>query len=51
MLAQGAGERPGLRCIVWDVAEVGARQQRRFPADITPELLAHAKGSDQPGVR
>jgi len=24
MLAQGAGERPGLRTIVWDVAEVGA---------------------------
>jgi hypothetical protein len=24
MLAQGAGERPGLRCVVWDVAEVGA---------------------------
>jgi hypothetical protein len=24
MLAQGAVERPGLRCIVWDVAEVGA---------------------------
>jgi hypothetical protein len=25
MLAQGAGERPGLRCVVWDVAEVGAK--------------------------
>jgi hypothetical protein len=24
MLAQGAVERPGLRCIVWDAAEVGA---------------------------
>ena len=24
MLAQGAVERPGQRCIVWDVAEVGA---------------------------
>ena len=24
MLALGAGERPGLRCVVWDVAEVGA---------------------------
>jgi hypothetical protein len=24
MLAQGAVERPGLRCVVWDVAEVGA---------------------------
>lgn len=24
MLAQGATERPGLRCVVWDVAEVGA---------------------------
>jgi hypothetical protein len=24
MLVQGAVERPGLRCIVWDVAEVGA---------------------------
>lgn len=24
MLAQGAVERPGQRCVVWDVAEVGA---------------------------
>jgi hypothetical protein len=24
MLAQGAVERPGVRCIVWDVAQVGA---------------------------
>ena len=31
MLAQGAVERPGVRCIVWDVAEVGAESSATGP--------------------
>lgn len=27
MLDQGATEPPGVRCVVWDVAEVGAESQ------------------------
>ena len=33
MMPQGAGERPGLRCIVWDVAEVGAESAVHGLAD------------------
>ena len=31
MLAQGAVERPGVQCIVWDVAEVGAESSSPDP--------------------
>lgn len=31
MLAQGAVERPGVQCIVWDVAEVGAESTAPDP--------------------
>lgn len=31
MLAQGAVERPGQRCIIWDVAEVGAESAASTP--------------------
>jgi hypothetical protein len=35
MLTQGAVDRPGLRSIVWDVAEVGAESSAPVSPDIT----------------
>ena len=37
MLTQGAVDRPGLRSIVWDVAEVGAESSAPVPADVTSD--------------
>jgi len=40
MLAQGAVDRPGLRSVVWDVAEVGAESSAPVSADITSDTQA-----------